>query len=287
MRTVRFRPVASGYPASMTSPHTSATVPLDGKIFAGVRNAETGQVGASTRFHYHQEAGEIWAEYSGGEIRRGHLVGTRDGEKLTFRYAHLSEDGTTATGRCESRIVVLDDGRVRLEESWAWESRPETGTSIVEEVRAEVPPAPAGRPSGVGPSIRRADVEDVPALQAFWAVAGENASRPGDDAALVENLLRRDADAILVAEVDGEIVGTVIAGWDGWRAHLYRLAVDPDSRGQGIGRLLMQAAEERLRSLGAIRFDAMVLSGNTLGERAWAAMGYELQEDWRRWVRFA
>ena len=122
----------------MTASHAGATVPLDGKIFAGVTNAETGQVGPSTRFHYHQDADDIWAEYSGGEVRRGYLVGMRSEDKLSFRYVHLSEDGTTATGRCESRIVVL---RVRFEESWAWESRPETGTSIVEELRPEDAPA--------------------------------------------------------------------------------------------------------------------------------------------------
>ena len=125
----------------MTASHTGATVPLDGKIFAGVTNAEAGQVGSSTRFHYHQDADDIWAEYSGGEVRRGYLVGMRAEDTLSFRYVHVSEDGTTATGRCESRIVVLDDGRVRFEESWAWESRPEAGTSIVEELRPEGAPA--------------------------------------------------------------------------------------------------------------------------------------------------
>lgn len=118
-------------------------------------------------------------------------------------------------------------------------------------------------------------------------MAGENVSRPGDDAELVESLVRRDPDSMLLAEVDGVIVGTVIAGWDGWRAHLCRLAVDPSARGQGFGRLLVQAAEQRLRELGAIRFDAMVLSGNSLGEAACEAMGHRPQEEWTRWVRFA
>jgi ribosomal protein S18 acetylase RimI-like enzyme len=80
-------------------------------------------------------------------------------------------------------------------------------------------------------------------------------------------------------------VGTVIAGWDGWRAHLYRLAVHPDHRRQGIGSLLLNAAEQRLAALGATRFDAMVLEGNELGASTWRARGYAPQEEWRRWVR--
>ncbi|WP_098485277.1 hypothetical protein [Georgenia soli] len=119
---------------SLTTP-SSSTVPLDGRVFAGVTNSPTGQVSGSTRFRYHEADEIIWAEYDGGDIVRGFLVGTRQDERLHFRYSHLSADRTTANGVCESRIVVLEDGRVRLEESWAWESRPEKGTSVVEEVR--------------------------------------------------------------------------------------------------------------------------------------------------------
>jgi len=97
-------------------------------------------------------------------------------------------------------------------------------------------------------SIREGRPADIRALLEFWAAAGENAARPGDDAELVENLLRRDLESLLVAESAGAIIGTVIAGWDGWRAHLYRLAVDPDSRGRGTGRLLVKAAEDGARS---------------------------------------
>lgn len=103
-------------------------------MFAGVENSATGEVGQSTTFNYHQDHDIIWAEYSGGSVIRGNLVGTRNAEKLHFRYAHLSTTKETSTGVCNSTIELLDDGRLRLHESWAWESRPETGTSIVEEL---------------------------------------------------------------------------------------------------------------------------------------------------------
>jgi ribosomal protein S18 acetylase RimI-like enzyme len=136
-----------------------------------------------------------------------------------------------------------------------------------------------------GVTIRCGQRQDLEALLEFWAEAGENHGRPADRAGLVEILLSRDPDSLIVAESGGSIVGTVIAGWDGWRAHLYRLAVAPSQRGRGIARLLVEHAEARLRALGAIRFDAMVLTSNVTGAAAWEAMGYQPQDDWTRWVK--
>jgi hypothetical protein len=107
---------------------------LDGRTLAGVSNTGPGDVGATTLFHYHEAGGAVWAEYAGGAVRRGYLVGTREGDRLDFRYVHLADDGATASGHCTSRVEVLADGRVRLHEDWEWESRAGSGHSVVEEV---------------------------------------------------------------------------------------------------------------------------------------------------------
>lgn len=117
-----------------TPPTSPDTVDLDGRTFVGVSNAADGDVGSDTVFDYHQEDDLVWAEYAGGSVRRGFLVGTRAGDGLSFRYSHLDRAGETAGGACTSRIEVLGDGRVRLHETWAWESRAGTGRSVVEEV---------------------------------------------------------------------------------------------------------------------------------------------------------
>jgi len=126
---------------------------------------------------------------------------------------------------------------------------------------------------------------DVPELLALWAVAAENDGRPSDTAQAVFTLLERDPEACLVVRQGDRIVGTLIAGWDGWRAHLYRLAVHPAMRRRGIAQALLDAGAARLRSLGATRLDAMVLEGNELGQALWQASGYIPQAEWRRWVK--
>jgi hypothetical protein len=109
---------------------------LDGLVLAPVADQAPGQVGRRTRFTYHEKDGEIWAEYAGGDVVRGHLVGTREGDRLDFRYVQLKRDGTTSSGHCVSAVVELADGRVRLEEAWEWESQGGSGTSAVEQIPA-------------------------------------------------------------------------------------------------------------------------------------------------------
>lgn len=134
------------------------------------------------------------------------------------------------------------------------------------------------------PHIRAAGPADLDTVLAFWKTAAEGTSI-SDDREGVERLVERDPGALILAERDGELVGTVIAGFDGWRCHLYRLAVHPGQRRRGIGSALLAAAEERFTALGGRRADAMVLTRNETGQRTWEAAGYGPEEQWRRWVK--
>ncbi|MEV8434161.1 GNAT family N-acetyltransferase [Streptomyces sp. HUAS 31] len=132
--------------------------------------------------------------------------------------------------------------------------------------------------------IRAATADDLDAVLAFWKTAAEGTSI-SDDRDGVERLVARDPEALILAELAGELVGTVIAGFDGWRCHLYRLAVHPERRRRGIGAALLEAAEERFTRLGGRRGDAMVLKRNEIAHHAWRAAGYTPEEHWRRWVK--
>ncbi|MFD8973997.1 MULTISPECIES: GNAT family N-acetyltransferase [unclassified Streptomyces] len=132
--------------------------------------------------------------------------------------------------------------------------------------------------------IRAALPDEAEAVLAFWRESAEGTSI-SDDVHGVTRLVERDPEALILALADGLIVGSVIAGWDGWRASLYRLAVLPSHRRRGISTALLRAAEERFAALGGRRADAMVLEANETGRRLWAAAGYEREERWRRWVK--
>jgi len=133
--------------------------------------------------------------------------------------------------------------------------------------------------------MRAAELNDSTDILALWAEAAENTGRPNDSQDAIESLIERDPGALIVAVLAGQIVGSAIAGWDGWRFHLYRLAVHPGHRRQGLGRALLGHAESRLVALGAKRIDAMVLDQNELGKSIWAATGYQRQQQWSRWVK--
>ncbi|GAB2922941.1 GNAT family N-acetyltransferase [Streptomyces heilongjiangensis] len=132
--------------------------------------------------------------------------------------------------------------------------------------------------------MRAAAPADIDTVLRFWRDAAEGTSI-SDDHDGVSRLLARDPEALILAERDAVLVGTVIAGFDGWRCSAYRLAVRPEHRRQGIATALLEAAEQRFAALGGRRVDAMVLEANEQAHRTWAATGYHREDHWRRWVK--
>ena len=117
----------------------------------------------------------------------------------------------------------------------------------------------------------------------FWRRAGDRT--PTDSPVALRLLLDRDPEALLIAEDERRIAGTLIAAWDGWRGSLYRLAVDPERRRAGIATALVRAGEERLRGLGAVRLTAIVVEGDAAAAGLWEAVGYEAQAERLRFIR--
>jgi ribosomal protein S18 acetylase RimI-like enzyme len=143
----------------------------------------------------------------------------------------------------------------------------------------------AQRPRGklaVVPTVRPALAGDLASVVELWQTSAGPTRLPSSVEA-AHQLLHHDAGALLVIEDGGEIVGTLIVGWDGWRCHLYRMAVRPDARRKGVASALVRAACVRATQLGARRLDAMVDDDNVEGRAFWEAAGFELDLHDRRW----
>jgi ribosomal protein S18 acetylase RimI-like enzyme len=136
------------------------------------------------------------------------------------------------------------------------------------------------------PVVRPARSEDVPQVLVLWARARTAAASTPDTPEAVAALLVHAPGALLVAELPGgEIAGALIAGWDGWRGNLYRLAVDPPNRRQGIAFALVTDAERHLRAQGARRVTAPVANDDEPAAKLWEAAGYARDETIGRFVR--
>jgi len=106
---------------------------LDERFFTAVENSESGEVSDKTVFCYHQKGDVIWAEYSGGSIVKGFLIGSIDDKhNLHFNYQHVNKEGELKSGTCDSE-PRMENGKLRFYEKWKW-STGQAGTSVIEEI---------------------------------------------------------------------------------------------------------------------------------------------------------
>jgi ribosomal protein S18 acetylase RimI-like enzyme len=118
------------------------------------------------------------------------------------------------------------------------------------------------------------DTADVVAL---WQACG--LTRPWNDPASDIAHARKGPNAtILIGRDDGMIVATVLVGHDGHRGWVYYLAVDPDHRHMGYGRIMMEAAERWLRERGIEKLQLLVRPDNTSVKDFYQSLGYAMQE---------
>jgi ribosomal protein S18 acetylase RimI-like enzyme len=122
-------------------------------------------------------------------------------------------------------------------------------------------------------TLRTGTAGDITAVLALWAAAGAHRTTT-DDAPSVAALIGRDGDALLIAEIDGQMVGTLIAAFDGWRGNMYRLAVLGHVRRRGIATALVAEGERRMRARGCRRVTALVVDGDEHAADFWTGVRY-------------
>ena len=105
------------------------------KLFKPINNTENGETSNQTIFRYKQTGNILTAEYSGGKIIFGHLIGLVDENgDIEMRYHQVNNQGELMTGICHSKPERLANGKIRLHETWQWTSGDKSkGQSIIEE----------------------------------------------------------------------------------------------------------------------------------------------------------
>ena len=105
------------------------------KLFKPINNTENGETSNETVFRYKQTGNILTAEYTGGKIIFGHLIGLIDESgNIEMRYHQVNNQGELMTGICHSKPERLANGKIRLHETWQWTSGDKSkGQSIIEE----------------------------------------------------------------------------------------------------------------------------------------------------------
>ena len=125
--------------------------------------------------------------------------------------------------------------------------------------------------------IREFIEADRQALKRLWEVCGLSKSynKPDDD---IERALRFDNARLLVAELEGQVVGSAFVSHDARRGWIYYLAVLPDQQRQGIAKELLGVSESWIKELGLIKINLAVRQTNSAVKEFYYALGYELHD---------
>ncbi|WP_144163102.1 GNAT family acetyltransferase [Paraburkholderia sp. BCC1885] len=127
-------------------------------------------------------------------------------------------------------------------------------------------------------AIRCFDAGDTDAVVALWQEAFpeyRDTTRPQRNPHLsIANKMTTQPELFFVAELDGRLVGTVMAGYDGHRGWMYSLAVDAAQRRHGIGTRLVAHAEAALTARGCPKVNLQVLCAKDDIRGFYEALGY-------------
>lgn len=117
---------------------------------------------------------------------------------------------------------------------------------------------------------------DYEQVMSIWSTAGEGIQlRKSDEPEEIRKKLERDPDLFLVYEIDSQIVGAVLGGYDGRRGIMYHLAVQQPFRNYGIASKLVDELENRLKKKGCIRYYLLVTKGNESAIHFYENRGWE------------
>jgi diamine N-acetyltransferase len=195
---------------------------------------------------FNEHAGEVSAVYSGGDVTRGYLVGTRAGDRIDFRFVERASDGKTSSGR-GTFVVEESAAGLRLHETWTLEPGGDSGAKVLEEMVVEPQPAPVTLQE-----VTEHNVNDVLALR----VAPHQEGYVAPVARSIAQAHHNDPPGWYRAVYAGDRpVGFVMLAYEaerpgvthpGW--YLWRFLVDQDQQRHGYGRKALELVCEHIKA---------------------------------------
>lgn len=120
---------------------------------------------------------------------------------------------------------------------------------------------------------------DYPKLIKLWEAAGNIEVRQTDTPEVLARFLDRNPTCSYAAYAGTRLIGAILAGHDGWRGHLYHMAVKPDYRERGVGTRLVNAAVSAIKSEDIQKIHCLVKRDNLIAQQFWEACSFDQRED--------
>jgi ribosomal protein S18 acetylase RimI-like enzyme len=127
-------------------------------------------------------------------------------------------------------------------------------------------------------TIRPYDDADERKVAALWRETWPDSAPHNDPIAMIRQKRAVEHDLFFLAELDREIVGTVMAGYDGHRGWIYTVVVAAPHRHCGIGTALIRHAEAALAGRGCTKVNLQVRSDNAEVVAFYEKLGYNVEE---------
>ena len=127
-------------------------------------------------------------------------------------------------------------------------------------------------------TIRQFRDPDADQVAALWNVVLPSSQPWNEPQLVIKCKQNKQPDLFFVGELNGRIVSTVMAGYDGHRGWIYSLAVSPQHRRQGIGRRMMARAEQALRQEGCLKLNLQVRASNDGVVAFYESLGFVVEE---------
>ena len=122
--------------------------------------------------------------------------------------------------------------------------------------------------------IRQFEIGDSEAVAALWQECNLVVSW-NDPQKDIDRKMKVNPELFLVGTLNGEIIATVMGGYEGHRGWINYLAVSPQHRRKGFARMMMEEVEEKIRAIGSPKINLQIRTTNLEAIKFYESIGYK------------